>query len=179
MRFDVMPVATEKQIEEIEVAANNVWHNYYKDIFSKEQISYMLDKYQSKEAVKRQIENKYIYYMLLVDDQMAGYLCFKNRGDHIFISRLYIKAEFRRQGLARRSIALFDTMVKSEEFRNIRKLRLNVERKNKFAINVYEHLGFSKVNAVDTDIGNGFMCSDFVMEKKINRNQGDNNGKKA
>ena len=36
MRFDVMPVATEKQISEIEKTANNVWHNYYRDIFSKE-----------------------------------------------------------------------------------------------------------------------------------------------
>ena len=36
MRFDVMPVATEKQIIEIEEAAHYVWHNYYKDVFSKE-----------------------------------------------------------------------------------------------------------------------------------------------
>ena len=41
MRFDVMPVATEKQIVEVEQAANHVWHNYYKDIFSPEQIEYM------------------------------------------------------------------------------------------------------------------------------------------
>ena len=33
MRIDVMPVATEKQIVEIEETANHVWHNYYKDIF--------------------------------------------------------------------------------------------------------------------------------------------------
>ena len=177
MRFDVMPVATEKQISEIEKTANNVWHNYYRDIFSKEQISYMLDKYQSKAALKKQIEDRNIYYMLLVDGQLAGYLCFKNHVDHIFISRLYIKAEFRRQGLARRSISLFDTMVKGEEFKGIKTLRLHVERKNSFAINVYEHLGFRKVKAVDTDIGNGFVCSDYVMERTIKREQGDNYGK--
>ena len=177
MRFDVMPVATEKQISEIETTANNVWHNYYKDIFSKEQISYMLEKYQSKAALKKQIEDRNIYYMLLVDGQLAGYLCFKNHGDHIFISRLYIKAEFRRQGLARRSISLFDNMVKGEEFSSIKKLCLHVERKNSFAINVYEHLGFQKIKAVDTDIGNGFVCSDYVMERTIKREQGDNNGK--
>ncbi len=177
MRFDVMPVATEKQISEIETTANNVWHNYYKDIFSKEQINYMLDKYQSRTALKKQIEDRNIYYMLLVDGELAGYLCFKNHTDHIFISRLYIKAEFRRQGLARRSISLFDTMVSGEEFKEIKKLRLHVERKNGFAINVYEHLGFRKVKAIDTDIGNGFICKDFVMERKINREQGDNYGK--
>ena len=176
MRFDVMPVATEKQISEIETAANHVWHNYYKDIYSPEQIDYMLEKYQSRAALRQQIANHNIYYMLLVDGEFAGYLCFKNYGDHFFISRLYIKAEYRRQGLARRVIALFDSIVKTEEFSGIKKLRLHVERKNSFAINVYEHLGFTRIKAIDTDIGKGFTCSEYVMERKINRDQGDNNG---
>ena len=176
MRFDVMPVATEKQIAEIETAANHVWHNYYKDIFSPEQIDYMLEKYQSRAALRQQIADRNIYYMLLVDGESAGYMCYKNYGDHIFISRLYIKAEYRRQGLARRSMALFDNMTKGEEFSGIKKLRLHVERKNNFAINVYEHLGFHKVKSIDTDIGNGFYCNDYVMERKLNRIQGDNNG---
>ena len=137
----------------------------------------VLNEEKLQAALKKQIEDRNIYYMLLVDGQLAGYLCFKNHGDHIFISRLYIKAEFRRQGLARRSISLFDNMVKGEEFSSIKKLCLHVERKNSFAINVYEHLGFQKIKAVDTDIGNGFVCSDYVMERTIKREQGDNYGK--
>lgn len=170
MRFDVMPVVTEKQIAEIETTARNVWQNYYKDIFSPEQIDYMFEKYQSRAAVRRQIEARNIYYMLLVDNELAGYMCYKNCGDHVFISRLYIKPEYRRQGLARRAIALFDTMAKIEEFDSIKTLRLQVERKNTFAINVYEHLGFYKIKSIDTDIGNGFYCNDYVMERKIIRN---------
>ena len=55
MRFDVMPVATEKQIKEVVDAAYNVWHNYYKDIFTTEQINYMLEKYQSHDALRKQM----------------------------------------------------------------------------------------------------------------------------
>ena len=120
----------------------------------------MFEKYQSRAAVRRQIEARNIYYMLLVDNELAGYMCYKNCGDHVFISRLYIKPEYRRQGLARRAIALFDTMAKIEEFDSIKTLRLQVERKNTFAINVYEHLGFYKIKSIDTDIGNGFYCND-------------------
>ena len=76
MRFDVMPVATEKQILEVEEAANHVWHNYYKDIFSEEQIDYMLEKFQSREALKAQISNGYVYYMILADGELAGYMCY-------------------------------------------------------------------------------------------------------
>lgn len=165
-----MPVATEKQILEVEKAANQVWHNYYKDIYSGEQIDYMLEKYQSRDALKKQMADKYIYYMLLSDNNFAGYLCFKHFPDHVLISRLYIKPEYRRQGLARRSISLFENISRNEEFSYIKKLKAYVERNNDFALNVYEHLGFKKIKSVDTDIGNGFFCRDYLMEKKISKN---------
>ena len=122
-----------------------------------------------REAVKNQMADKYIYYMLLADGDFAGYLCFKNFPDHVFISRLFIKAEYRRQGLARKCIALFDNIAQKDEFSHIKKLKAYVERNNSFALNVYEHLGFRKVRSIDTDIGGGFVCSDYLMERKINK----------
>ncbi len=164
-----MPVATEKQIIEVEQAANNVWHNYYKDIFSPEQISYMLEKYQSRKAMRKQLSEGYIYYMLLADDKLAGYMCMMIKTEYVYLTRLYIKAEYRRQGLARRAIKYLDTIFSNPEFSsmNITKIRLKVERENGFAINVYEHLGFRKVKAQDTDIGGGFVCKEYIMERPI------------
>ncbi len=174
MRFDVMPVATEKQIIEIEEAAHYVWHNYYKDVFSKEQIDYMLEKFQSRNALKQQMSEGYIYYMLMSDGNLAGYTCVLLKSDYACISRLYIKPEYRRQGLAKRTLAHFEAIFSNEElgFDYIKKLRLNVERKNKFAINVYEHLGFQKVKSVDTDIGGGFVCREYIMERKVSKQSG-------
>lgn len=169
MRFDVMPVATEKQIIEVEEAAKRVWHNYYKDILSYEQIEYMLKKYQSKEALYEQMSEGYVYYMLMADNQLAGYMCILIQSDFVYLSKLYIKAEYRRQGLARRAINYIDNFFASDDskFDYIKKIRLNVNRKNSFAMNVYEHLGFHKVKSVDIDIGNGFVCNDYIMERRI------------
>ena len=169
MRFDVMPVATEKQIIEVEEAAFNVWDNYYKDIFSKEQIDYMLKKYQSREALKKQIADGYIYYMILADNHLAGYMCVLVQSNYLYLARLYIKAEYRRQGLAKKTISHLESIFKKPElgFSHIKKLRLKVERNNSFAINVYEHLGFKKIRSEDTDIGGGFVCRDYVMEREI------------
>lgn len=169
MRFDVMPVATEKQILEVEEAANHVWHNYYKGILSEEQIDYMLDKFQSREALKEQIANGYIYYMVMADGNLAGYMCYIVENDHVFLSRLYIKAEYRRQGLAKKTLAHLEAIFLSPEndYPHIKKIRLNVERKNGFAINVYEHLGFKKIKSVNINIGDGFICEDYVMERAI------------
>ena len=164
-----MPVATEKQIIEVEQAANNVWHNYYKEIFSPEQISYMLKKYQSREALRKQLSEGYIYYMLLSDEKLAGYMCMLRTDDYIYLARLYIKAEYRRQGLAKKAIRYIDTIFSDPEFGllHINKIRLKVERENSFAINVYEHLGFRKVRSEDTDIGGGFVCKEYIMERPI------------
>ncbi len=169
MRFDVMPVATEKQMTEIEETARYVWHNYYKDIFSPEQIEYMLHQYQSKEAIKAQSGKGYIYYMLMSDGALAGYTCVKLEKDYAYVSRLYIKPEYRRQGLARRTIAHFNAIFSSKEhgLDYIKSLKLKVERNNNFAINVYEHLGFQKIKSVDTNIGGGFVCREYVMERKV------------
>lgn len=179
MRFDMMPVATEKQILEVEEAARNVWHNYYKDVFSTEQIDYMLEKFQSREAMKKQMSDGYIYYMILVDQQLAGYMCVLVQSNYLFLSRLYIKAEYRRQGLAKRTIAHLDSIYSNPElgFNHVKKMRLRVERNNNFAINVYEHLGFYRVKSVDTDIGNGFVCKEYVMERIIPMNKGNHYGK--
>lgn len=171
MKFDVMPVATEKQLEEIEETAYYVWHNYYKGIFSTEQIDYMLKKYQSKSAMKEQRSEGYIYYMLLADDKLAGYMCILLQSSHVYLSRLYIKAEYRRQGLAKRALMHLESIFTNPElgFMHIKKIILRVERQNNFAINVYEHLGFKKVKAEDRDIGGGFVCCEYVMERNIQK----------
>lgn len=169
MRFDVMPVATEKQILQIEEAAGHVWHNYYKDIMSPEQIEYMLKKFQSKEAVKKQMSEGYIYYMLLADNHLAGYLCVLLQNDSLLIDKLFIKAEYRRQGLAKKVMAHLDNIFTKPDlgFTHIQKMRALIERNNHFALNVYEHLGFVKLRPVDTDIGEGFVCQDYLMERPV------------
>lgn len=171
MRFDVMPVATEKQIVELEETANYVWHNYYKDIISQEQIDYMLKNYQSREAVRKNMSEGYIYYMIMADGELAGYICVLLQSDYALVQSLYIKPEYRRRGLAKRTLAHIDAIFANKEhgFDYIKKLRVNVARNNSFTINVYERLGFEKVRAVDTDIGGGFYRHDYVMERKVKK----------
>ena len=129
----------------------------------------MLEKYQSRAALKKQMSEGYIYYMLLSDMELAGYMCLLVQSNYIYLSRLYIKAEFRRQGLAKKALCHIDSVFNNPElgFSHIKKIQLRVERDNEFAINVYEHLGFEKVRAEDRDIGGGFVCRDYVMERLI------------
>ena len=63
-----MPVATEKQIIEVEEAAYNVWHNYYRDIFSKEQILEKVLGYDSDSS-----DSTIITHVKNIRTKLSGY----------------------------------------------------------------------------------------------------------
>lgn len=169
MRFDVMPVKTEKQIVEIEKAANTVWQNFYRDILPQDHVDLVVKKYHSGEALREQLDNGYFCQMIICDGEFAGYFCYKLNSDHTLISRLYVKPEYRRRGLAKRTVEHLESIIKNEEngLSHIRKIRMYVNRSNNFAVNVYERLGFNKTRVVDRDLIDGYVCKEYVMERRI------------
>ena len=42
-----------------------------------------------------------------------------------------------------------------------------VNKHNDLAIRAYRAKGFQTIDAVETDIGNGFVMDDFIMEKRV------------
>lgn len=169
MRFDVMPVATEKQILELEKVAPDIWRNYYKDIFPEEQLEYMIKLFCSGKAIREQIQQGHIHLILLLDYQIAGYICYHAKDDCLYMPRLYIKPEYRNRGLAKQVFERLEKIFLSPEhgFQQIKKIRMNLSVKNDFAINIYEHLGFKKIREVTVDLGNGYTSKDYIMEKII------------
>ncbi len=175
MRFDVMPVATEKQIEEIEAIAVSAFQECHKGIYSHEQISYMSEQFHTKEAMKRLMKERQIYYMLLADHELVGYLSFEHQNHHLRLNNLYVKTADRRRGIARKAIEQMDKALSGEEFHHVRKLTINIPRQNTSAAVILQHLGFRITKSIDTQVG-GYVLNDYVMERKINRNSGDYHG---
>ena len=44
---------------------------------------------------------------------------------------------------------------------------LTVNKHNDLGIRAYLGKGFETIDAVETDIGNGFVMDDFIMEKRV------------
>lgn len=63
MNFKIKKV--EKQnIKELASLAYAIWHEYWTCILSPEQIDYMVENFQSEQAINKQIENEnYTYYL--------------------------------------------------------------------------------------------------------------------
>lgn len=150
----------EKQnIKELASLAYAIWHEYWTCLLSLEQIDYMVEIFQSEHAIKNQIENEnYTYYFIVDDGEKAGYFGVSDKGKYLFLSKLYIKKEYRHKGIGTKAFE------KIKELANNKPIRLTVNKQNINSIKVYEKWGFKTIDAVVTDIGSGFVMDDYIME---------------
>lgn len=150
----------EKQIRELANFASQIWHEYWTCILSSEQIDYMVDKFQSENAIRNQIKDEnYTYYFIVSDGVKAGYAGISDKKDYLFLSKLYISKDYRHKGLGRQAFEKIKDM-------GFDKIRLTVNKYNKNTIDAYLKYGFKIVDSVVTDIGSGFVMDDYIMEYK-------------
>lgn len=146
-------------IKELASLASSIWHEYWTCILTPEQIDYMVENFQSEKAIKNQIENEnYTYYFIIKDGAKAGYFGISDKKEYLFLSKLYIKKEYRHQGLGKKAFE------KIKELANDKPIRLTVNKYNTNTINAYKKWGFKIIDAVVTDIGSGFVMDDYIME---------------
>lgn len=152
-------------IKTLSLLAAEIWNESNLSFITKEQIDYMLDKFQSEKAVKEQIiHENYIYFFIICNDKKAGYIGLSNKKDYLFLSKLYIKKEFRHKGLGSKSFEYIKEYAKSLKHK---KIRLTVNKNNTNAFSAYKKWGFKVVDEVVTDIGSNYVMDDFIMEYLI------------
>lgn len=151
-----------KNITTLANLASEIWHEYWVEILTPEQIDYMVENFQSENAISNQIENEnYIYFFINVNGDNAGYIGLSKKQDHLFLSKLYIKKEFRHKGLGTKAFEFIKNFAKENNYKNI---ILTVNKYNTNTINAYKKWNFHEIDSVVTDIGNGFVMDDYIME---------------
>ncbi len=159
-------VSSNNDLHIVAKLANEIWHEHYINIVSREQIQYMVDNFQSAHIVKSQIANEgYTYFIISVDDIDIGYYGVCERGDnndkHLFLSKIYIRNTERGKRYGYKS---FCEIVNFAKKNNLNSIRLTVNKKNDIALNAYSSWGMNKIAAVEANIGNGYIMDDYVME---------------
>lgn len=161
----IIKITEKEQIKQLAEIADGIWHECFRHILSAEQIDYMIDKFQSEYAVENQMQNDgYEYYFLVIDGETAGYTGIRHENDRLFLSKLYLKKEYRSRGY---SHILFDFMTELCKKHSLKSIYLTVNKYNKNSIAVYEKKGFKNIRSQITDIGNGFVMDDYVFELEI------------
>lgn len=162
MKYRIITI-NEDKYEELERTADIIWHESYSELLSGRQIEYMLGKYLSVEAFRQQAEEGYIYRGLIIDNELAGFTGSQKQGDRIFLSKLYLMKKYHGQGLGK---MLMDDCISL--YPECTEIYLTVNKHNS-SYNIYRHLGFEVIDSVVTDIGEGFVMDDYVMQRHLMR----------
>ncbi|MCR4715956.1 MAG: GNAT family N-acetyltransferase [Lachnospiraceae bacterium] len=167
MQLQFIPVLMNDDISDLANIADKVWHEYFPVILSDEQIDYMVEKFQSKKAIKEQLDEGYEYYFLKLADIYIGYVGIHPERDtnKLFLSKIYILEPYRGKGYASQAFNFLEGLAFAY---NLNSIYLTVNKHNDGSIKVYEHRGFKKIDEQVTDIGNGFVMDDYVFSYDVN-----------
>jgi ribosomal protein S18 acetylase RimI-like enzyme len=157
-------VSTENQIEIVESLAREIWTEHYVPIIGREQVDYMLDRFQSGKAISEQIRAGSLYFLIEEDSEFIGYIAVEPKGDELFLSKIYVKSSRRGKGYGKKAIQFVERLAKEK---GSRKIVLTVNKNNIIAIRAYEKIGFKNLGPVLQEIGNGFVMDDYKMEKTV------------
>ena len=165
MNINFELVKTEEQIKILADTASVIWHEAFTNIITLSQIEYMVEKFQSFNALYEAInKNNYKYYLIKSDNIIMGYTGLHEEKGKLFLSKLYILKKYRGKQVASRTFEFIENLAKQK---NLKSVWLTVNRNNNHAIEVYKHKGFVITRTQVADIGNGFVMDDFIFEKNI------------
>ena len=148
-----VPVSAPEQVREVAALAKEIWGEPYRGLLTPGQITYMVDRFQSEEAITLQLSEGYQYRLITVGDEPAGYAASRTEEGRLFLSKLYVRKRFRRRGLARRTVDGLNRLCREQ---GLVALYLTVNRENAGSIAAYLAMGFRKVREQVTDIGEGY-----------------------
>ena len=176
MTVSFKPVSTEQQQEQLAAMADEIWHEYWPAIIGRAQTDYMVQKFQSLEAIQRDMAEHGYQYWFMEDAEAdaqasgAGRIVGYTGGrideetNRFFISKIYLYQHARGHGYARKTVEFYDALCRE---RGLHAMYLTVNKGNDLALRAYVGTGFEIIAAVVNDIGEGFVMDDYIMERCV------------
>ena len=169
MEVAFIPVESDEDRTRLAALADEIWHEYWPALIGADQTDYMVERFQSLAAIERNLnEHGYEYWLLRAEDdgRVVGYTGgrVEPETNRYFISKVYLLAEERGRGFASRTIDFYARLCRE---RGLRAMYLTVNKHNDLGVRAYLGKGFETIDAVETDIGEGYIMDDYIMEKRV------------
>ena len=165
MNTRVVKIEKDDDLQLLSTMAGTIWRECYVSILCVEQIEYMLSKFLSADVLSRQVSLEgYEYYFVECDGEKAGFVGVKVEEKRLFLSKLYIKEEYRGRGISSIVLGFLEDKCRREDLQAV---YLTVNKYNDRAYEVYIKNNYKVIEDVVTDIGSGYVMDDYVMQKTI------------
>ncbi len=163
--MEIKICSSEQEINALAQCAKEIWNEYFITIISQAQIDYMVQRFQSEEALKKAIfTDHYTYFIGYEADQIIAYCGVQVQGKRLFLSKLYVKKQFRKQGIASKLLQKAIQYAKQQQCDSI---YLTCNKYNENSLSIYRHKGFITIDGVQTDIGAGFIMDDYILQMDL------------
>ena len=162
--MNIREVFSEADVRRLAKVAREVWREANVSFCTPEQVEYMIEKYQSFEAISGQLVHGYRYFLIEDDGEILGYFGVQPQGERLFLSKFYILKQNRGRGLFSLGLEHMCTLCREGSMSAI---YLTVNRNNTHAYEVYIAKGFKVIAEECTDIGFGFVMDDYIMELEV------------
>ena len=149
--------------------ASSIFVDYYTDLIGKAQAEYMADMFLSEENLLKEINNGAVCKLMFVNGIPVGFTEYKLDDDRVFLSKLYLHATFRGKKLGRE---LLNDVIKYTKDNNRSKIYLTCNKYNP-TLKKYLKMGFKQIDDVVSDIGQGYVMDDYIMELDIQNEKAD------
>lgn len=154
------------ELQLIRDIAADIWPKTFAAILSPEQISYMMQMMYAPEVMSRELAGGYHFEIIKINGRPSGYFSWSpyHPDGTAKLHKLYLLSEFHHRNIGSRMLQQVEYRAKSAAFS---RLILNVNKFNEAAKKAYFRNGYTIIDSVQIDIGNGFIMDDFVMAKNL------------
>ena len=166
--LELVRVETDAQSAEARAVAEATWPRTYAGIISPEQISYMVERMYSPEAIRRDAADGSPFFLLRADGRTAGVCSFdetkRDADGAAELHKLYVLPPYWGRGVGRWALDEISDRLRRA---GVPSVWLRVNKRNERARKAYRAAGFAQERALVVDIGGGFVMDDFVYRRTL------------
>jgi ribosomal protein S18 acetylase RimI-like enzyme len=142
-----------------------VWPQTYASILTQAQIDYMLEMMYSESSLQKQMTEQGCEFIIVYESgNPVGFASYSEEEPARWkLNKIYVLQNQQGKGTGKFVINYIIEEIKKQ---NANSIFLQVNKNNN-AKTFYERLGFTEVDFINLDIGNGYFMNDYIMEKKI------------
>ena len=152
----------------IKEIAEKAWRPTYDHILTEQQTLYMLDLMYNSITLENQIKGNIAFFMVDLGQETVGYFALENVSDqNVKLHKLYLDPTQKQKGFGRKIIQYIKDWALTNQKNSI---ILNVN-KNNSAVQFYQKVGFTILEEMILDIGEGYVMDDYIMQLHLGSTQ--------
>lgn len=161
----VISALAEAQIETLRSLAAEVWREHYPPIIGAAQTEYMLAQRYAAAVIRSELARDDVWWdVLCEDEEMLAFASSFAASGELKLDKLYVRPAQQRKGYG--GALLAHTCGRARGL-GLSTVILAVNRHNSKAIAAYRKHGFDIRETAVTEIGEGFVMDDYIMQKSV------------